>query len=93
MTIVSKNTLQNSQGKIIHIRGDLHAEKGADLGGVDGLLSEIQDVLSNNGNAFIEFGKFQLNMVLKSKDKGLKNGMYYRLPYLLSQLPDPHVDE
>ena len=88
MTIVSNYILKNIQGKTIYLRGDQHAESRADLGGVDGLLSEIKVVLSDCGNAFIEFGEYLLDNVLLSEDKGENNGMYYRIPFLLSQLPD-----
>ena len=88
MAIESEYTLQNSEGKIIHIRGDHHAESGTDLGEVKDLFSDIQDVLSSGGNAFIEFGEFQLGRLLASEDKGINNGMYYRIPFLLSELSD-----
>ena len=86
MTIESSMILKNILGKTIYLCGDSHEENGSDIQGVEALLKVIKDILKNNGNAFVEMGEYQLQRVMESADKGLANGMYYRIPCLLKNL-------
>ena len=71
--------------RTIVLYGDEHRQDGTDLNEAPALMEEFDNLMDNDGHAFIELGAFQMQRVLENEGM---NGLYYRLPYLLHERYD-----